>query len=71
MKTLVVYDSLYGNTAKVAAAIAAAIGDALPGEVPVLPVGEAKAGDMESVDLLVIGSPTHGAAATDLSLIHI
>ncbi|HUW12004.1 MAG TPA: flavodoxin family protein [Anaerolineae bacterium] len=65
MKTLVVYDSLYGNTAKVAAAIAAAIGDALPGEVPVLPVGEAKAGDMESVDLLVIGSPTHGAAATD------
>jgi flavodoxin len=57
MKTLVVYDSLYGNTK----AIAQAIGDAIPGEVPVLHVSQVKDSDLEKVDLLIIGSPTHGA----------
>jgi flavodoxin I len=57
MKTLVVYDSLYGNTK----AIAQAIGDALPGEVEVLPVGEANASGLKSYDLLVVGAPTHAA----------
>jgi flavodoxin len=57
MKTLVVYDSLYGNTK----AIAQAIGDALPGEVEVLHVSEAEASGLEAYDLLVVGAPTHGA----------
>ena len=57
MKTLVVYDSLYGNTK----AIAQAIGDAIPGEVPVLHVSQVNTSDLENVDLLIIGSPTHGA----------
>ena len=57
MKTLVVYDSLYGNTK----AIAQAIGDALLGEVEVLHVGEANASDLKAFDLLVAGAPTHGA----------
>lgn len=57
MKTLVVYDSLYGNTK----AIAQAINDALPGEVELLHVGEANASGLEAYDLLVIGAPTHGA----------
>ena len=57
MKTLVVYDSLYGNTK----AIAQAIGDALPGEVEVLHVSEADASGLEAYDLLVVGAPTHGA----------
>ncbi len=57
MKTLVVYDSLYGNTK----AIAQAISDALPGEVELLHVGEANASGLEVYDLLVIGAPTHGA----------
>ncbi len=61
MKTMVVYDSLYGNTE----IIAQAIGDALPGEVQVLRVGQVKAGELEAADLLVIGSPTHGAEATE------
>jgi len=61
VKTLVVYDSLYGNTR----AIAQAIGDAIPGDVQVLPVGQVDAGDLETVDLLVIGSPTHGAMPTE------
>jgi flavodoxin len=57
MKTLVVYDSLYGNTKT----IAQAIGNALPGEVEVLHVGEAKTFGLEAYDLLIIGAPTHGA----------
>lgn len=61
MKTLVVYDSVYGNTE----IIAQAIGDAIPGEVPVLRVGQVDAGDLQTVDLLIIGSPTHGALPTE------
>ena len=57
VRTLVVYDSLYGNTK----AVAQAVGDALPGEVEVLYVKEAKAAGLEAYDLLVIGAPTHGA----------
>jgi flavodoxin I len=61
VKTLVVYDSLYGNTRT----IAQAIGDTIPGEVQVLPVGQVNAGDLETVDLLVVGSPTHGSMPTE------
>jgi flavodoxin len=61
VKTAVVYDSVYGNTE----VIAQAIGDALPGDPPVLRVGQVQAGDLENVDLLVIGSPTHGAMPTE------
>jgi flavodoxin I len=61
MKTLVVYDSVYGNTE----IIARAIGDAIPGEVEVLRVGQVKAGDWETADLLIIGSPTHGSLPTE------
>lgn len=57
MKTLVVYDSLYGNTK----AIAQAVGDALPDEVEVLHVSNADASGLEAYDLLVVGAPTHGA----------
>ena len=56
MKILVVYDSLHGNTEK----IARAIGAALAGEVTVLPVGEANPPELKSFDLLFVGSPTHG-----------
>jgi flavodoxin I len=60
MKTLVVYDSVYGNTEK----IARAIGEAIPGEVPVLRVGQVNLGDLETADLLILGSPTHGSMPT-------
>jgi flavodoxin I len=60
MKTLVVYDSIYGNTE----AIAQAIGGAIPGEVQVLRVEQVDTGDLETADLLIIGSPTHGALPT-------
>jgi flavodoxin I len=60
MKTMVVYDSVYGNTAKVAQQIGAAIG----GEVQVLRVGEVNASELRTVDLLVVGSPTQGGRPT-------
>ena len=57
MKALVVYDSVYGNTEK----IAKAIGDAIApsGEVKVLRAGEASPSELVSIDLLIVGSPTH------------
>ena len=61
MRTLVVYDSVYGNTE----IIAKAIGDAIPGEVQVLRVGQVNLGELEAFDLLIIGSPTHGAMPTE------
>lgn len=57
MKALVVYDSVYGNTEKIARAIADAI--APSGEVKVLRAGEASPSELASIDLLIVGSPTH------------
>jgi flavodoxin I len=61
MKTIVVYDSLYGNTET----IARAIGDALPGEVQVLRVSQVDARELSNADLLVVGSPTHGSLPSE------
>ena len=55
MKTRVVYDSLYGNTK----AIAEAIGQGIAGNVKVLNVKDVKISELESLDLLIVGSPTH------------
>ena len=60
MKVLVVYDSLYGNTEK----IAKSIGSAITGEVKVLPVAEANPTEIKSVDLFIVGSPTQGGSAS-------
>ena len=61
MNTLVAYDSVYGNTESVARAIAAA----LPGEVAVQRAEQVEVGQLKTIDLLVIGSPTHGAMPTE------
>jgi len=61
MNTLIVYDSLYGNTEK----IAQAIGAALPGDVQVLRVGQMNTADLAAVDLLFVGSPTHRFRPTE------
>lgn len=56
MRALVVYESMYGNTAKAAAAIAEGLGpDAVAVEV-----GAAPHDVPADVDLLVVGGPTHG-----------
>jgi flavodoxin I len=60
MKALVVYDSVYGNTEQIAKAIAGGI----KGEVKVVRAGEANPSDLESLNLLIIGSPTQGGRPT-------
>jgi len=60
MKALIVYDSIYGNTEK----IARAIGGAIIGEVKVLRVDEVNPSELESIDLLIVGSPTQGGRPT-------
>jgi flavodoxin I len=57
MKTLIVYDSVYGNTEKVAQAIAEGIG----GEVKLARVGEVDLSELKALDLLIVGAPTHAA----------
>jgi flavodoxin I len=54
MKALVVYDSQYGNTAKIAQAIGGAI------DSRVVPVGDVSPAELTEFDLLIVGSPTHG-----------
>ena len=61
MKTLVIYDSVYGNTQ----AIAQAIGQAIPGDVQVLRARQVDTSTLESVDLLIVGTPTHGGRPTE------
>ncbi len=62
MKALIVYDSVYGNTEKIARAIAEAITPA--SEVKVVRAGEASLSELASIDLLIVGSPTQGGRAT-------
>jgi flavodoxin len=56
MRTLVMYDSLHGNTKT----IAQAIGEAMAGEVKVLHVDDVKPSALGAYDLLVVGAPTYG-----------
>jgi len=51
---LVVYDSLYGNTEKVAKAVAAATG------AQVKLADKVGISSLKDLDLLIVGSPTHG-----------
>ena len=60
MKALVVYDSLHGNTEK----IARAIGDAISSETEVLRVSVVNSSELKPSDLLIVGSPTHGGRPT-------
>ena len=60
MKSLIIYDSIYGNTEK----IAKAIGDGLTGEVKVVRVGEVPTSELNTFDLLIVGSPVHGGRPT-------
>jgi hypothetical protein len=53
MDAIVVYESVFGNTRAVAEAVAERLGS-----VPVMPAREA-AKRRDSVDLLVVGGPTH------------
>ncbi|MGZ4113596.1 MAG: flavodoxin family protein [Actinomycetota bacterium] len=58
MKALVVYESLYGNTAHVGEAIADSL-TAKGVEVELGPISKIDPGHTEGFDLLVVGGPTH------------
>lgn len=60
MKAFIIYDSVYGNTEK----IAQAIGAGLTGDVNVVRVGDVNASEIKTYDLLIVGSPVHGGRAT-------
>jgi flavodoxin I len=60
MKALVIYDSQFGNTEK----IARAIGAGFTGEVKVMKVGDVKPADIAWSKFVVIGSPTQGGKPT-------
>jgi flavodoxin I len=60
MRTLIVYDSTFGNTEQLARSVASVI----PGTVKLAKVGAATPQDLQDMDLLVLGSPTVGGRAT-------
>jgi hypothetical protein len=60
VKSVVIYESMYGNTHLVADAIADGL--RTHGEVLVVPVDKADAALVRSADLLVVGGPTHAHA---------
>ncbi len=62
MKYLVVYDSIFGNTEKIAQAVGQAL--AAVGEGQVIKVGDFKAETLAGLDLVVAGSPTRGFRPT-------
>jgi flavodoxin len=61
MKALVVYDSQFGNTEKIAQAIATGLSE--KEETRLVRAGKEKI-DLKGIDLLVVGAPTHGGRPT-------
>lgn len=62
MKMLVIYDSVFGNTEKIAQAIAGALSQ--QGEVGLFHINEARLDYLDGLELLIVGSPTRGFQAT-------
>lgn len=62
MNVLVIYDSAYGNTKKIATTIADTIDK--PHSVKLLAVSEVLPPDLQPIDLLVAGSPTQAGRPT-------
>lgn len=61
MKTLIVYDSYYGNTEKIAKIIM----ETLNNEAEVQKVDQVNIGSLDGVDFLIVGSPTRGFRPSD------
>jgi flavodoxin len=62
MKALIVYDSVFGNTEKIAQAMGEAL--AAHGEVELRRVSDAQPGQLAGMDLLLVGSPTRAFRPT-------
>jgi flavodoxin I len=64
VKALIIYDSTYGNTEKIARSVAGAIN----GEVKVLAVNSVNPSEFESLDFFFLGCPTYGGRPTPAML---
>jgi flavodoxin len=62
MKLLIIYDSVYGNTEQIARAMGDALGSHM--DVEVFQVGDVQPQQLTGLDLLIVGSPTHGFRPT-------
>jgi flavodoxin I len=62
MKAMVVYDSVFGNTEKIAQAIGQALGS--PEDVKVVRVSDVKPEQLAGLTLLIVGSPTRKFSPT-------
>lgn len=62
MKISIIYDSLYGNTEKIARTIKGVLEK--KNEVNVKKVTDAKLKDFQETDLVIIGNPTHAGNAS-------
>jgi len=63
VKALVIYDSVFGNTERIAQAIANALGPQV--DVEVLQANRVSPEQLTELDLLVVGSPTRGFRPTE------
>ncbi len=61
MKTLVLFESFFGNTEKIARAVGAALG--IP-DSDIVRVSDVKPGQLDDVDLLIVGAPTRAFQAS-------
>jgi len=59
MKTIILYDSQYGNTKKIAQSLADT-----DKSIKLFSVDQIKLSDLKNIDLLVVGSPTQAGQAT-------
>jgi flavodoxin len=62
MKALIIYDSFFGNTQKIAETIAKSMDS--KGTVPVIKVADVKPDDLLHLDYLLVGSPTRAFQPT-------
>ena len=60
MKALIIYDTQFGNTEK----IARAIGNGFEGDIKVMKVQDVKPEDIAWAKTVIIGSPTQGGRPT-------
>ena len=60
MKALIIYDSVYGNTER----IAKAIGDAFGADARVVRASEGNPAELSALGILIVGCPTQGGRPT-------
>ena len=63
MKALVLFDSVFGNTQQIAAAIAKTLES--QADVAIIPVAAFQPEQLNGLDLFIVGSPTRGFRATE------